>query len=372
MTAATKRVLSQDVASPGLLDIQANVALGPLTTLQVGGPARWLLRAASADQVRAGLAWARNEGLAVWILGGGSNVVVADAGLPGLVLQPGGHSWQARPVARSGAVQVRVEAGAVWDDLVAWSVAEGLGGIECLSGIPGHCGAAPIQNIGAYGQEVAEVIESVEALDVASGQVLTWTREDCAFAYRDSAFKRAAGSQVVLAMTVRLQANAQPAVRYAQVAEALLGRTLEPGAAGLQALREVVLALRRSKAMVIDASEPDSRSCGSFFVNPIVTVEQAAAVATRMLATLQAGTSMPQWPARDGVKLSAAWLIERSGMPRGYGDGPVGLSRKHTLALVNRGGATAAQVLAFAGLVQDRVRQATGVQLEREPVLLGF
>lgn len=347
--------------------LQADVPLAALTTLRVGGPAQWLLTATAADDVRAALQWARTGRLPVWILGGGSNVVIADAGLPGLVLQPGGQSWTAT-AADGAAVLVRVEAGATWDDLVAWSVAEGLGGIECLSGIPGRCGAAPMQNIGAYGQEVADVVESVEALEVATGQVRTWTRQACAFGYRDSAFKRAAGDHVVLAMTVRLQADAAPTVRYAQVADAVQGRRLDPGAVGLQAVRDVVLALRRSKAMVVDENDPDSRSCGSFFVNPIVTAATADAVAARV----PQAASMPRWPLDRDVKLSAAWLIEHSGLPRGYGDGAVGLSRKHTLALVNRGGATAADVLAFAQHVQDRVRQVTGVALEREPVLLGF
>ncbi len=347
--------------------LQANVALGGLTTLGVGGPARWLLPWRSVTELRDGLKFAAERRCPWWLLGGGSNVIVADAGLPGLVLQPTGRGLDA--VAQDGATQViAADAGVPWDELVAWTVARGLGGLECLSGIPGLVGSAPIQNIGAYGQEVGDVVDRVEVLDTADGNVAEWPAADCAFGYRDSVWKRTPGRWIVTRVWLRLAVNGAPCCKYAQVAEATREMALPSGAVGLQAVRGAVLALRRAKGMVVDAADPDSRSAGSFFVNPVVDRATAETVHVRMAGS---GT-MPAWPAGDRVKLSAAWLIERSGMERGFGNGRVGLSRKHTLALVNRGGASAADVLAFAEEVAARVFAASGVVLEREPVLLGF
>lgn len=341
---------------------QRNVPLHLHTTLEVGGPARWWAPVRDVAEIRAALAWAHGERLPWWMLGGGSNVLIADAGLPGLVLRHEGAEVVFGPDAT-----VRADAGVPWDTLVAAAVARGLGGLECLSGIPGSCGAAPIQNIGAYGQEIAEVVHCVDVLDTATGEVRPLTAAECEFGYRDSRFKRDPGRHVVLAITLRLQPEGTPTARYAQVADALREIRLQPGAEGLRRVRETVLTLRRSKAMVLDPNDPDSRSAGSFFTNPIVQLPLADAVETRL------GGPMPRWPvSAETVKLSAAWLIENSGMTRGYGEGKVGLSQKHTLALVNRGGATAHDVVTFALEVRDRVLQASGVRLSAEPVLLGF
>ena len=342
----------------GLLE---HVPLAPLTTLGVGGPARWLLPWRDVAELRAGLAFAKEKAVPWWLLGGGSNVIVADAGLAGLVLQPVGDRVDFAAPAR-GIVAVAVDAGLTWDALVAESVARGLGGIECLSGIPGLAGSAPIQNIGAYGQDVAEVIDSVEVLDTQGDCVERWPLARCAFGYRDSAFKRVPGRWIVTRVHLRLRADAAPCLKYAQVAQ-----VMQDQPATLQRVREAVIALRRAKGMVVDPGDPDSRSVGSFFVNPIV----APAVAEAVRARLDRDGKMPQWPSGAQVKLSAAWLIEHSGMTRGYGGGRVGLSGKHTLALVNRGGATASDVLAFAQEVVERVHAASGVVLQREPVLLG-
>ncbi len=343
-----------------------DVPLAPLTTLGVGGNARWLVPWRDVAELRAGLAFAAAEGLPWWLLGGGSNVIIADAGLPGVVLQPAGTAL--RTVTADGQTRtVSADAGLGWDALVAWSVAEGLGGIECLSGIPGLVGSAPIQNIGAYGQEVAEVITAVEVLDTRDGSARSFSAAECGFGYRDSVFKRAPGRWIATRVSLCLRAAATPCRKYAQVAEAL-PIPPPPGAIGLLQVRQTVLALRRAKGMVVDPADPDSRSVGSFFVNPIV----APAVAEAVRLRLAAGGAMPAWPVGDQLKLSAAWLIEHSGLRRGFGDGPVGLSAKHTLALVNRGGATAADVLAFAAQVVTHVEAASGVRLEREPVLLGF
>jgi UDP-N-acetylmuramate dehydrogenase len=351
------------------------VPLAPRTTMGCGGPARLFASIADADGARDAVAWANQSGTRWWLLGGGSNVLVADEGLDGLVLQPTDGSRHAGQE-RDGEVEVQVGAGHDWDELVAWSVAQGLAGIECLSGIPGLAGAAPIQNIGAYGQSIADCLVAVQALDCAAEELREWTAEECGFSYRDSVFKRAGrGRFLVTSLRLRLRAAGRATLAYAElrrrlgVTEASAGNG---GAPTLRQVREAVLALRRGKGMVIDPADPDSRSAGSFFLNPIVDQATALQVKERMAAR----ASMPSWrmDPRDGraqVKLSAAWLIEQSGMKRGFGDGPVGLSSKHTLAVVNRGGASTLQVLNFAAEVRQRVLDRCGVRLEREPVVLG-
>ena len=344
-----------------------DVPLAPKTTLGVGGRARFLVPwKETPDLVRA-LELAHTGGWPHWLLGGGSNVIVADAGLPGVVLQP--HAGAIRVMAMDpDAWTLCVEAGVVWDDLVAWTVAQGLGGLECLSGIPGLVGSAPIQNIGAYGQEVAQVVSAVEDVEVATGHVRAHDVTACGFGYRQSRWKQRPDAAVVTRVYFRLPTNAAPCVAYAQVADALASESLPTGRSGLERVRETVLRLRRAKGMVVDRADPDSRSCGSFFVNPVLsTATPGGAEWCARVAAKEA----PGWPqGTDHVKLSAAWLIEHSGMTCGFGTGSVGLSTKHTLALVNRGGATAADVLAFAAEVADRVAQRWHVALEREPVLL--
>lgn len=365
------------LAPPKHLALRPNVSLAALTTMGCGGRARWLLRVDSAETARDALGWCEQSGVRSWVLGGGSNVLIADLGLDGLVLQPSAHGREIVGK-EAGAVLIRIEAGHDWDALTAWSAQQGFAGIECLSGIPGLAGAAPIQNIGAYGQSVSDCLVAVEALDCATGEVRMWPAEDCGFGYRDSVFKRAApGRFLVTAITLRLRTDGRPTLLYPELRRRLgVGDRPNGGLPGLAAVRDAVLELRSSKGMVIDAQDPDSRSAGSFFLNPIVAQSEAAAVEERFGHTLRAEESMPTWrqDPQDGkamVKLSAAWLIEHSGMSKGYGEGPVGLSRKHTLAIVNRGGATTRQVLAFAAQVQRRVQDCCGIQLLREPVLLG-
>jgi len=329
--------------------------LAPLTTLRLGGPAGRLIEAHSEDELVAAV----GDG-ADLVLAGGSNVVIADAGVPGTVLLV-----RTRGIVHEDDLLV-VQAGEPWDEVVAHTVASGLQGFECLSGIPGSTGATPIQNVGAYGQEVAETVESVRVLDRASGQITELPAADCGFTYRSSIFKHR-DRHVVLAVTFRMRESAVSGpLRYAELARTL-GVSVG-GSAPLAEVREAVLALRRGKGMVIDPADPDSVSAGSFFTNPILDPGDFARLQAR---TGDAG-SPPAFPEPDGrIKTSAAWLIERAGFPRGYGDGRVGISTKHTLALVNRGGASTAELMALAREIAGGVRDRFGVRLVPEPVLVG-
>ncbi len=355
-------------APPGL---QERVPLAPLTTLGLGGPARWFLRAASAEEVRGGLAWARQERLPVTILGGGSNVIVPDTGLDALVLQvaiPGLAFVEAE-----GGTTVDAGAGVAWDELVAEAVKRGAAGVECLSGIPGTVGGTPIQNVGAYGQEVAETIVEVQALDRVTLEARTFPRDDCGFAYRGSRFKgEDAGRYVVTGVRFRLRPGGAPTLRYPELAKAVAARgaldEASPGEA-LARVRDTVLALRRSKGMVLDPADPDTRSVGSFFTNPVLTPEAFAALERRWAGEGGDG-AVPTFPAPGGVKVPAAWLIERAGFAKGFARAGARISRRHTLALVNAGGTTA-DLLALAATIRDGVARRFGITLEREPVLLG-
>jgi UDP-N-acetylmuramate dehydrogenase len=292
------------------------------------------------------------------VLAGGSNVVIADAGFPGTVVRV-----LTKGVERDG-TRLTVQAGEDWDALVERCVAGGLQGFECLSGIPGSVGATPIQNVGAYGQEVSETVESVRVLDRASGQITEMSAAECGFAYRSSVFKYR-DRWVVLAVTFNMREDDRSGpLRYAELARAL--DVPVGGTAPLQEVREAVLALRRGKGMVIDPADPDSVSAGSFFTNPILEPDEFARLQAR------APESPPGFPEPDGrIKTSAAWLIQRAGFERGYGNGRVGISTKHTLALVNRGDATTEELMALAHEIAGGVRERFGISLHPEPVLVG-
>jgi UDP-N-acetylmuramate dehydrogenase len=332
----------------------AAIPLAQHTTLRLGGPARRLAVAHTEADLVDALRGADASGEPVLILGGGSNVVVADEGFDGLVVQVATHG-----VERSDA-RVTVAAGEPWDDVVEQVVAEGLVGVEALAGIPGLVGATPIQNVGAYGQEVAQTIASVRVLDRRTGEVATMSADACRFTYRHSAFK-GGHDHAVLAVTFDLhEAPAGGAVRYPALA-AHLG--VEVGATVPAAeVRAAVLDLRRAKGMVLDAADHDTWSVGSFFTNPVLDADEVAGLPA----------AAPRWPERDGqVKVSAAWLIEQAGFTKGYGAGPAQVSGKHTLALTNRGGATTADLLALAREIRDGVRDRFAVTLVQEPVLVG-
>ena len=329
--------------------------LADLTTLRLGGPARRLVDARTEAELVAAV---REAEPPVLVLAGGSNVVVADEGVPGTVVRVA-----TRGVERDGE-RLRVAAGEPWDELVADCVERGLQGFECLAGIPGTVGATPIQNVGAYGQEVAETVETVRVLDRETDRVEDMPAAACGFRYRGSVFKYR-DRRVVLAVTFRLRRAASSGpLRYAELARAL--GVPVGGSAPLADVCEAVLALRRRKGMVIDPADPDSVSVGSFFTNPILPAEDFAALAAR------AAVDPPAWPEPDGrVKTSAAWLIERAGFHRGHGNGRVGISTKHTLALVNRGGGTTAELMALARAIAAGVHERFGVRLVPEPVFVG-
>lgn len=376
--------------------------LAPLTTLRVGGAARYFASAANEDQVREAVAWARQRKLPLFILGGGSNLVVADSGFPGLVLQIGlegitetaeptvapkecGARTQPRTAVPHKSRQVQNQqhlesserraakrlfqaaAGENWDMFVAKTVAENCGGIECLSGIPGSVGGTPVQNVGAYGQEVAETITRVRVLDLELDEIRELSNAECGFSYRTSIFdSSAAGRYIVLQVEFALTPNARPHLEYADLKKYFAEKSVNPS---LAEVREAVRAIRRSKAMLLVEGDPDCQSAGSFFKNPIVTEPQYEAISARPAAR---GKTVPRFTAANGqLKISAAWLVENAGFTKGLTHGRVGISSKHALAIVNRGGASAAEVVAFKHEIQSRVEDSFGVRLQAEPVFLG-
>jgi UDP-N-acetylmuramate dehydrogenase len=343
------------------LKIQEKVPLAPLTTFKVGGPARWYAQAESEFEVAAAVDHARKHSLPLFVLGGGSNLVVSDAGWRGLVLH----------VAIKGTTQrddmFDVGAGEDWDGFVAQAVSRSYAGIECMSGIPGTVGGTPVQNVGAYGQEVRDSIAAVRALDLQRGEVVDLNTEECRFGYRKSRFNTdEPGRFIVLRVSYRLTAGGKPNLKYADLQKHFAERNVSDP--DLQQVRDAVREIRRSKAMLIVDGDPDCRSAGSFFKNPQVTPY----IYQRVLAKAN-GKGVPNWPgANELIKLSAAWLIEQSGFHKGLSRGPVGISSKHTLAIVNRGGAKAADIILLKDEIQKKVFGEFGIELTPEPVMVGF
>jgi UDP-N-acetylmuramate dehydrogenase len=340
------------------------VQLAPYTTFGIGGPAKWFAEAASEADILDGVDFARDRGLPLFVLGGGSNLLVSDAGFAGLVLRIGLKGIEQR--FEQDCLVLRVAAGEGWDAFVDHAIALDCSGIECLAGIPGTVGGTPVQNVGAYGQEVSETIREVRALDLQTRQFVEITAAECGFAYRQSTFNTTArGRFIVTRVDYALTPGGAPTLRYAD-----LKRHFE-GWDGMPSLAEVataVRAIRRSKGMFLVAGDPDCASAGSFFKNPVVDRSALAAIA----AAVPAGTAIPQYPAGEGkVKLAAAWLVEQAGFAKGYGEGRAGISSRHTLALVNRGGATAEDILALSARIAAAVEGKFGVILEREPVWVG-
>jgi UDP-N-acetylmuramate dehydrogenase len=345
--------------------VKENEPLAPLTTFAVGGPARWFAQAETEGEIAEAAAWARERGVRLFVLGGGSNLLVSDAGFDGLVLQVRLCGVDAED---TGAERVyRVAAGEDWDAFVTRAVAENCAGVECLAGIPGTVGGTPVQNVGAYGQEVSSVIACVRAFDLERREFFELTAAECGFSYRRSRFNSGdRGRFIVTRVDYRLHRGGAPTIAYPDVRRALgeLGpKDREPA---LAEVAGTVRRIRRSKGMLIVEGDPDCRSAGSFFKNPVIAAERAAEIA-------ESGAVPPTFPAGPGrVKVPAAWLIEHAGFSKGFVLGGAGISSRHTLALVNRGGATAAEILALAQHISACVEEQFGIRLEMEPVMVGY
>lgn len=347
--------------------LEENKPLAPMTTLGVGGPARWFAEAAAEGEIVEAAAWAQENNAPLFVLGGGSNLLVSDAGFKGLAVRVGLKGIERRD--ESDSVVYRVAAGEDWDRFVDRAVNDGCAGVECLAGIPGTVGGTPVQNVGAYGQEVAACIDKVRAYDRSVRAFVEFSAAECGFAYRRSRFNTIdRGRYAVTRVDYRLKLGAAPTIAYRDLQREFAGQP----SPSLAQVADAVRRIRRSKGMLLVDGDPDCRSAGSFFKNPIVTEQQAQAVSSI------AGQEPPKFPAGAGdenigrIKLAAAWLIEQAGFSKGYGRGAAGISSRHTLALVNRRGATAAEILALADEITSRVEERFGVRLEREPVLLGF
>jgi UDP-N-acetylmuramate dehydrogenase len=341
------------------------VSLAPYTTFQIGGPARWFAEAVSEDDIAAGIVFAAERKLPLFILGGGSNLLVSDAGFPGLVLRIGLRGIESEQ--ESGGAILSAAAGEDWDGLVAHAVAAELAGIECLSGIPGTVGGTPVQNVGAYGQEVSQTIVTVRAFDRKTSEFVDLAASDCGFSYRRSIFNSSQRDRYVVSrVRYALRRDAPANFLYADVARYFAARNVtEPT---LSDVRDAVRSIRAQKGMLIVPGDADCRSAGSFFKNPVVPLSTLDSLAGELKLEKQ---SIPAYPAQKGeVKLSAAWLIERAGFAKGYVLGNAGISSRHTLALINRGGASATEVTALRDKVIDAVASRFAVRLEPEPVWL--
>lgn len=351
--------------------IEENAPLAPYTTLEVGGPARFLVRAQTEDDVFEGLHLARKSGCPVFILGGGSNIVVSDSGFPGIAIRIELTGIQSKEETDSG--RIEAAAGQEWDSFVRYCVDRNLAGIECLSGIPGTVGGTPVQNVGAYGQEVSETILQVRVLDRSNDSVTELTREQCCFSYRTSIFNCTARDRyIVLRVEFALHPGGEPCIRYQDLRQHF---SEKPETPKIRDVREAVLRIRESKGMALPGKDPDSRSAGSFFKNPILDPAEAliSEENARVRGIIGPGERIPRFAAEYGKeKLAAAWLIEHAGFCKGFKHGNAGISGKHSLSLINRGGASAQEIVELMHLIQARVRELFGIELKPEPVFVGF
>ncbi len=348
------------------MTIQENIPLAPLTTLQVGGAARYFTAAATEDEVREAVRFSKEKQLPLFILGGGSNLLVADSGWPGLVLKIAINGITTRT--EESAVSFDVGAGVDWDNFVAHAVASLCAGLECLSGIPGSVGGTPVQNVGAYGQEVSETIESVRALDLKQDRIVVLPNEACSFRYRTSIFNATDRDRyIILRVSYRLKQDGAPSLKYADLKRHFASSTTSPS---LSDVREAVRQIRRSKGMLIVPGDDDCRSAGSFFKNPVLSELQFQDLCRR---AEERGLEIPSYPALASQhKVSAAWLVEHSGFFKGYTLGAARISNKHALALVNSGSASAADIVRLKEQIQHKVHESWGITLDPEPVFVGF
>lgn len=344
------------------MTIQEQVPLAPLTTLGIGGPARWFVEAVSEPEIVDAVGWARDRAVPLFVLGGGSNLLVSDAGFAGLVVRVASRGIETEEDA--GGRVYSVAAGEIWDGFVERVVRAGDAGIECLAGIPGTVGGTPVQNVGAYGQEVSETVERVRVLDLETLDFKTMRNAECGFAYRTSLFNSSQrGRFLVTRVDYRLRLGGAANLRYADLQKGFPAGA-EPS---LVEVAAEVRRIRRAKGMLLVDGDADCRSAGSFFKNPIVAVERLADLTARL------GMEPPHYAAGEGwFKLPAAWLIEKAGFRKGFELGRAGVSSRHTLALVNLGGATAKEMLALRDVIVDGVERVFNIRLEMEPVLLGF
>jgi len=353
------------------MQIEENKPLAPFTTFGIGGPARWYVQAASEDEIVEATAWAIQRSVPLFVLGGGSNLLVSDAGFPGMVLHVASKGIRTVTVGQTRIY--KVAAGEDWDRFVQLTVDDGCAGIECLAGIPGTVGGTPVQNVGAYGQEVSSTIAAVRVFDLREGVFRSFANAECGFGYRRSRFNTVDRDRyLVTRVKYRLTRGGGPEIKYTELKWALDAVTPTGVQPTLAATSAAVRRLRRNKGMLLVDGDPDCRSAGSFFKNPVVAATQAAEIAEKC------GKEPPRFPAgTDGefaqmIKLPAAWLIEQAGFPKGHRLGGAGISSRHTLALVNLGGATAQEILDLAARITQAVEARFGIHLEREPVLVGF
>ena len=347
------------------LQIEENISLAELTTLKIGGNARFFVKSNDENKIIETLRFAAENNLKIFILGGGSNILIADEGFGGLVLQIALKGISLENAENK--IFVTANAGEDWDAFCKFCVAENLQGVECLSGIPGFVGGTPVQNVGAYGQEVSETIVSVRVYDRLENRIVDLSNKDCGFTYRTSIFNTSERNRyVVTAVTFALERNGEPKIVYKDLREFFGDRT-----PNLQETRDAVLRIRAAKSMVIDASDPNSKSAGSFFKNPIVTKEKYAEVEKR--AKNCGIESVPFFKTDEGkLKIPAAWLIENSGFHKGFSKGNAGISSKHSLAIINRGNATAKDILELKDAIQAKVKAIFDVELKPEPIFVGF
>ncbi len=347
--------------------MEENKPLAPFTTFGIGGPARWFVEAASEDELVEATGWARERGLALFVLGGGSNLLVSDAGFDGLVLRVALRGIELVGEAGDG-ILYRFAAGEDWDHCVQRTVEDDCAGLECLAGIPGTAGGTPVQNVGAYGQDVASVIDRVRAFDLEGRKSVEFSAAECGFGYRHSRFNSTdRGRYVVTRVDYRLKRGGAPTLRYAELQRAIQVSGFGERPPSLTEVAEAVRRVRRGKGMLLVEGDPDCHSAGSFFKNPVISEEQVEQIA------VTSGKEPPRFTASPGqVKLPAAWLIEQAGFQKGYALGRAGVSSRHTLALINLGGATAEEILALASRIGNAVEVRFGIRLEMEPVMVGF
>ena len=343
------------------MKIEENVPLAPLTTLGIGGAARFFVRAETADDVVEALNHARENDLNVFVLGGGSNLLVSDDGFNGLVLQIALQGYDNLKLETRNSKPITAGAGEEWDRFVAHCVENNLAGVECLSGIPGFVGGTPVQNVGAYGQEVSETIVSVRCIDRLINEVVELSNADCGFSYRTSIFNSTERDRyIVLSVSYQLKLGGEPKITYKDLINVFDGKKPSLGE-----VRDAVLKIRREKSMVIDDADPNSRSAGSFFKNPVVEISKLEEIK-------QTHEDVPHFAFGDKVKIPAAWLIESAGFHKGYALAGAGISTNHTLALTNRGNATAAEIIALKDKIQSAVAAKFDITLVPEPVFVGF